>query len=188
MNKKETKGRAKKRKERFMKVGIVMGSHSDLPVVKQAQRILEQFDVEYETRILSAHRTPESVRKYMNTAEKKGVGVFIGVAGKAAHLPGVMAAATTAPVIGLPIKTNVMGGMDSLLSMVQMPKGIPVATVAIDGGENAALLALSILGLSSKAIKDKLVQYRKFMRDKVLEEDRALQKENNSTLEMERQV
>ena len=125
-----------------MKVGIIMGSKSDYPVVEKAEEVLKDFKVPYETRVISAHRTPEAAADFSKDALKNDFEVIIAAAGKAAHLAGVLAASTPIPVIGIPMKTSDLGGMDSLLSTVQMPKGVPVATVAIGGAENAALLAI----------------------------------------------
>jgi 5-(carboxyamino)imidazole ribonucleotide mutase len=159
------------------KVGIVMGSISDLEVVKGAKKVLEGFGVEVEMRVLSAHRTPLEVALYAQDAEKNGIEVLIAAAGKAAHLPGVLAAYTTLPVIGLPVKSSTMDGLDSLLSIVQMPSGVPVATVAINGSENAALLAVQMLALRYKHLADKLKEYKQRMAQQVLEQDKKLQEE-----------
>lgn len=140
------------------KVAILMGSKSDLAIMEPAKITLRQFGVNAEERIISAHRNPQKLIDYVRTTEAE---VFIAGAGKAAHLPGVIAAYTTNPVIGVPIKTADLGGMDSLLSIVQMPSGVPVATVAINGAQNAALLALQILGLKDAVLKEKLGQYKK---------------------------
>ena len=140
-------------------VGIIMGSDSDLPVMEKAFETFDYFNISYEVKILSAHRTPKQHTEYASTAEKRGVKVIIAAAGGAAHLPGVTAAHTTLPVIGVPIKSKALNGMDSLLSIVQMPSGVPVATVAIDGAKNAALLALQIIALSDKNLKQKLKGY-----------------------------
>jgi len=142
-------------------VGIIMGSDSDLPVMEGAIKIFKEFKVSYEVKILSAHRTPNEHAEYSKTAEERGIKVIIAAAGGAAHLPGVTAAHTTLPVIGVPIKSKALNGIDSLLSIVQMPSGIPVATVAIDGAKNAALLALSIMSISDKRINLELKKYRK---------------------------
>ena len=162
------------------KVGIVMGSDSDMPVMAKAAEILDKFGIDYEMTIISAHREPDLFFKWAKAAEEKGFKVIIAGAGKAAHLAGVLAAFTTLPVIGLPIKSSTMDGLDSLLSMVQMPKGIPVATVAIDGAENAALLAVQILALSDKGLSDKLSEYKKEMAEEVKRKDAALQQEINN--------
>jgi phosphoribosylaminoimidazole carboxylase PurE protein len=141
-------------------VGIIMGSDSDLPVMEKAFEIFDAFDTPYEVKILSAHRTPKQHTEYSATAEKRGLKVIIAAAGGAAHLPGVTAAHTTLPVIGVPIKSKALNGMDSLLSIVQMPPGVPVATVSIDGAKNAALLALQIIGIADEDIKQKLSDYK----------------------------
>ena len=156
------------------KVGIIMGSDSDLPVVQKAADVLSDFGVPYEIHIYSAHRTPVEAREFSTTAKEKGFGVIIAAAGMAAHLAGAMAAGTTLPVIGIPIKSEQLGGLDALLSTVQMPSGIPVATVAIDGGSNAALLALEILALSDEALAGKLEEKRKKNAEAVLEKDRGI--------------
>jgi 5-(carboxyamino)imidazole ribonucleotide mutase len=142
------------------KVAIVMGSKSDEAVMKAAMDILEQFSVGYEVKVLSAHRMPNKTRQFALEAEKSGLEVVIAGAGKAAHLPGVIASYTTLPVIGVPIKSDDLQGIDSLLSIVQMPPGVPVATVAINGAKNAALLALQILGLKYKEIRKKIIEYK----------------------------
>ena len=146
-----------------MKAAIIMGSKSDYPVVEKAEDILKEFGVDYELRVLSAHRTPRQAEEFARTAEDRGVEVIIAAAGKAAHLAGVIAGNTPVPVIGIPMKTSDLGGMDSLLSVGQTPKGMPVATVAIGGAENAALLAVQILSVkypelrtAFKAYKDKM--------------------------------
>jgi 5-(carboxyamino)imidazole ribonucleotide mutase len=157
------------------KVAVVMGSDSDLPVVEKALEILESFEIEREVRVISAHRTHDMAVEFAEGAEKRGVDVIIAAAGKAAHLPGVLAALTTVPVIGIPIKSSTMDGLDSLLSIVQMPKGIPVATVAINGSENAALLAVQMLALKYPELGPKLKAYRKEMSDKVKEKDQEIQ-------------
>ena len=159
------------------KVAILMGSKSDLPVVRPAAEILKKFGAETEVRVISAHRTPDAAHAFAANAEKNGVEVIICAAGKAAHLGGVIAAYTTLPVIGLPVKTDMMGGLDSLLSIVQMPSGIPVATVGVNGGENAGLLALQILALRHPEIADKLKEHKKQMAEKIAADDAALQEE-----------
>lgn len=159
------------------KVAIVMGSNSDLPVVKGAIDKLKQFGVEYEARVISAHRTPQAAEEFAKGAEDRGVSVIIAAAGKAAHLGGVIAAYTTLPVIALPIKSSLMDGLDSLLSMVQMPSGIPVATVAVNGADNAGILAVQMLALSDKSLSDKLKQFKADMAKAVEENDKALQEE-----------
>ncbi len=143
------------------KVAIVMGSESDLEIMNEAVKILQDFSVPYELKVMSAKRTPKSVALFSGTAEKKGFGVIIAGAGKAAHLPGVIAAYTTLPVIGVPITTKDLGGLDSLLSIVQMPNGVPVATIAINGAKNAAILACQILANNEPALKNKLKIFKK---------------------------
>ncbi len=157
------------------KVGILMGSKSDFKVVEPAIEVLKKFGVETEVRVISAHRTPEEAHEYAASAKERGLEVLICAAGKAAHLGGVIAAFTTLPVIGLPVKTDMMGGLDSLLSIVQMPSGIPVATVGVNGGENAGLLALQILGIKYSDIADGLVEYKRAMKEKINADDEALQ-------------
>lgn len=161
----------------FGKVAVVMGSKSDFDVVKPAIKTLKKFGVETEVRVISAHRTPSLAHEFAESAKARGVDVIIGVAGKAAHLAGVLAAFTTLPVIALPVKTSMMGGLDSLLSMVQMPSGIPVATVGVDGGENAGLLAVQMLALRYNGLDEKLVAYKKEMAEKIERDDSALQGE-----------
>ena len=143
-----------------MKVAIVMGSKSDYPVVQKAEDILKEFGVEYETRIISAHRTPRVAEEFAKTAEERGIEVIIAAAGKAAHLAGVLAATTPHPVIGIPMKSSTMDGLDSLLSVVQMPKGVPVATVAIDGAENSALLAIQMMSIKYPELREKMKAYK----------------------------
>jgi len=143
-----------------IEVGIIMGSDSDLPNMDDAVKILKEFGIGYEVKILSAHRTPNKHAEYAKSGSERGLKVIIAAAGGAAHLPGVTAAHTTLPVIGVPIKGKSLEGMDSLLSIVQMPPGIPVATVSINGAKNAALLAISILGLCNSVVQSKLDEYR----------------------------
>ena len=157
------------------KVGILMGSKSDFDVVKPAVAVLKKFGVETEVRVISAHRTPDEAHEFAANARKNGMEVLICAAGKAAHLGGVIAALTTLPVIGLPVKTDMMGGLDSLLSIVQMPSGIPVATVGVNAGENAGLLALQILGVKYPEIAEKLAEYKENMKAKINADDAALQ-------------
>lgn len=142
-------------------VGIAMGSQSDLPVMDDAAQILNDFDIPFEIRVLSAHRTPQEMTTYAETAHTRGVKVIIAGAGGAAHLPGMIAATSPLPVIGVPVPTRHMKGMDSLLSIVQMPKGVPVATVAIGGARNAGLLAIQILATADPALLEKMVAYKK---------------------------
>jgi len=160
-----------------MKVAVIMGSASDLPILEKAITILKKFHVEVEVRVLSAHRTPYKTLEYGRMAEELGFDLIIAAAGKAAHLPGIIASVTLLPVIGLPIKSSTLDGMDSLLSIVQMPKGIPVATVAIDGGENAALLAVQILSLKYPLLKEKLRAFRENMEEEVEEKDKEVRAE-----------
>lgn len=159
-----------------MKVSIVMGSESDFPVVERGIRILREFGVDTEIRVISAHRTPDKAVEFGKSAEEEGIEVIIAAAGKAAHLGGVLAAVSIVPVIGLPIKSSTLDGLDSLLSIVQMPKGIPVATVAIDGAENAALLAIQILSVKYESLREKLKEYRKKMAKEVEEKDKEINK------------
>ena len=156
------------------KVGIIMGSDSDLPVVQKAADVLSDFGVPYEIHIYSAHRTPVEAREFSTAAKEKGFGVIIAAAGMAAHLAGAMAAGTTLPVIGIPIKSEQLGGLDALLSTVQMPSGIPVATVAIDGAKNAAVLAVEILALSDEALSAKLEKFRADGTAAALKKDAAI--------------
>lgn len=157
-----------------MKVAVIMGSDSDFKVVKKAIRVLEDFGVEYEAKVLSAHRTPFKAVEFAKNASDNGFDVIIGAAGKAAHLPGVLAGVSTVPVIGLPIKSSTMDGLDSLLSIVQMPSGVPVATVAINGAKNAGLLAVQMLSLKDEAIKEKFVEYKNNMAQGVKEKNERL--------------
>lgn len=157
-----------------MKVAFVMGSDSDLPVVEKGIKTVKDFGVEVVVRVISAHRTPAAAEEFAKTAEENGIGVIVAAAGKAAHLGGVLAAYTTIPVIGLPIKSSTLDGLDSLLSIVQMPPGIPVATVAIDGAENAGILAVQMLALSSPELKEKLKAHKKSMEEKVAAKDAAV--------------
>ena len=159
------------------KAAILMGSKSDFPVVRPAVKVLKDFGAEVEVRVISAHRTPEEAHEFASKAKSNGVEVIICAAGKAAHLGGVIAAYTTLPVIGLPVKTDMMGGLDSLLSIVQMPSGLPVATVGVNGGENAGLLALQILGIKYPEIAEKLAAYKKSMQAKINADDAVLQAE-----------
>jgi 5-(carboxyamino)imidazole ribonucleotide mutase len=162
--------------ERKAKVIIVMGSDSDLGQMKAAADILGKFDIPFDIHVSSAHRTPEKTHQIVAEGEKNGVGVFIAAAGGAAHLAGVVASATTLPVIGVPVSTKIMGGMDSLLSTVQMPSGIPVATVAIGGAKNAGILAAQILSLNDETLREKLKQFRREMAETVAAKDEKLSK------------
>lgn len=165
------------------KVAILMGSDSDLPIVKGAIRTLKDFSIPVEVHVFSAHRTPIQASDFALKAKADGFGVIICAAGKAAHLAGVIAAHTTLPVIGIPIKSSTLDGMDALLSTVQMPKGIPVATVAIDGADNAGILAAQILGVSDEVIAQKLENMKAAMVEEVLEKDKKLQSELISNLD-----
>ena len=158
----------------MMKVGVVMGSVSDLPVVEKGIKVLQDFGVPVEVRVLSAHRCPEEARDFAASARENGFGVLIAAAGMAAHLAGALAANTTLPVIGIPCKSANFDGMDALLSTVMMPSGIPVATVAVDGAENAALLAIEILAVTDAALAEKLAAARKKETDAVLAKDAEL--------------
>lgn len=149
------------------KVGIIMGSDSDLEVMQSAAEILEQFGVGYEITVVSAHRTPDALYKYAKTAEKKGLKVIIAGAGGSAHLPGMVASMTVLPVIGVPVKTKTMDGLDSLLSIVQMPPGVPVASVAINGSKNAGILAVQILATNDKILSKKITTYKNTMNKEV---------------------
>lgn len=157
-----------------MKVAVIMGSDSDYPVVEKTIKVLEDFGVEFEVEALSAHRTHDLVSEYIKNAEKNGVEVIVAAAGKAAHLPGVIAGITVLPVIGLPIKSSTMDGLDSLLSIVQMPTGVPVATVAINGAENAGILAVQILSVKYDELKIKLKEFKQKMEAEVVEKNNAL--------------
>jgi 5-(carboxyamino)imidazole ribonucleotide mutase len=161
-----------------MKVGIVMGSKSDYEVVLRAEKILESFGVDYVTRIISAHRTPSVAEEFAAGAEADGLEVIIAAAGKAAHLGGVIAAYTPLPVIGLPVKSSTLDGLDSLLSIVQMPKGVPVATVAIDGAENAGLLAVQILSVKYGELREKMKAYKENMEREIIRVDAEFQNEH----------
>lgn len=163
-----------------MKVSVVMGSKSDKEVVEKCVKTLEKFGVEVDWRIISAHRTPELANEYASSLKKDGFEVCICCAGKAAHLAGVFAGITTLPVIGLPIKSSTMDGLDSLLSVVQMPSGVPVATVAINGSENAAILALQILAIKYEDLAEKLVDFKKEMKEKIYNEDSILRSERGN--------
>ncbi|MBR5454049.1 MAG: 5-(carboxyamino)imidazole ribonucleotide mutase [Clostridia bacterium] len=159
------------------KVAIIMGSDSDLPVMRGCIEKLDSFGIPYEAHIMSAHRTPELSHDFSENAEKNGFGVIIAAAGKAAHLAGVLAAGTVLPVIGVPMKSSTLDGLDSLLSTVQMPSGIPVATVAVDGAANAAILACQILALSDPSLTEALHKMKKDMADGVAKKDAALMAE-----------
>ena len=160
-----------------MKAAVIMGSKSDYPVVQKAEQLLKDFGVETEVRIISAHRTPATAAEFAVSAEANGIELVIAAAGKAAHLGGVIAAYTTLPVIGLPIKSSTLDGLDSLLSIVQMPAGIPVASVAIGGAQNAALLAAQILAVGDEALSAKLSLFKEKIAENTREKDKSLQSE-----------
>lgn len=164
------------------KVAVIMGSDSDFPVVKGAIEQLKKFGVPFEARVMSAHRTPAAAEEFAKTAEAQGFGVIIAAAGKAAHLGGVLAAQTVLPVIGLPIKSSFCDGLDSLLSIVQMPTGIPVATVGVGAADNAGILAVQMLSLSEPALAEKLRDYKAEMADSVKRKDEKLQAELTTLL------
>jgi 5-(carboxyamino)imidazole ribonucleotide mutase len=157
------------------KVLVAMGSDSDYPVVKDCLKTLKDFDIDFTALVCSAHRTPEKAAEIASTASKEGYDLIIAAAGKAAHLPGVLAAFTTLPVIGLPIKSSLQDGMDSLLSIVQMPPGVPVATVAVNGAVNAGILAAQILAVKHDYLKESLLEYKSNMKKKVGKKNEALQ-------------
>ena len=161
------------------RVAVIMGSDSDLPVVSGCAAKLDELGINYEMRVMSAHRTPADVAEFAQNAYKRDFGVIIAAAGKAAHLAGFIAANTTLPVIGIPIKSGDLGGIDALLSTVQMPSGIPVATVAIDGAVNAALLCIEILSIADGDLAEKLEEKRKADAEKVFEKNAAIEKEFN---------
>ena len=159
------------------KVAVIMGSDSDLETMKPCISRLKSFDIPVEVRVISAHRTPAAAEQFASAAKENGFGAIIAAAGKAAHLAGVLAAYTTLPVIGVPIKTSLMGGLDSLLSMVQMPKGIPVACVAVDGADNAAILSAQMLALSDSDLADRLTRFKSDMAQEVAQKDQKMQRE-----------
>ncbi|HUY05990.1 MAG TPA: 5-(carboxyamino)imidazole ribonucleotide mutase [Acidimicrobiales bacterium] len=158
-----------------MKVAIVMGSDSDESVMRLASDALDEFNVDWEMRVLSAHRTPDDAIAYARSAASRDIGVIIAGAGGAAHLPGVLAAVTTLPVIGVPVALKALDGLDSLLSIVQMPRGIPVATVAIDNARNAGLLAVRMLAISDISLREKVAEFQKKLADEVRRRDQAMQ-------------
>lgn len=159
------------------KVAIVMGSDSDLGIMQKAIEKLKALEIEFEVRILSAHRTPEACAEFSKNAEANGFGAIIAAAGKAAHLAGAIAANTTLPVIGVPVKSSTLDGLDALLSTVQMPSGMPVATVAIDGAENAAILAAQMLALTDEALNERLKNMRREMTEKVQMKDQKIREQ-----------
>ena len=159
------------------KVGIIIGSDSDLPIMKGCISMLKKFGVEYTLNVMSAHRTPARAMEFASKAKENGYGVIIAAAGKAAHLGGVLAAHTTLPVIGIPVKSSTFDGMDALLATVQMPKGVPVATVAVDGADNAAILACQMMGIYDEKLSEKLSQFKDDMEKEVIEKDAKIQSE-----------
>ncbi len=161
------------------KVAIIMGSDSDLPIVEKGINVLKEYEVPFEVHVYSAHRTPEETAVFVKNAKENGFGVIIAAAGMAAHLAGAIAANTVLPVIGIPVSCKNTGGIDALLSTVQMPSGIPVATVAIDGAANAALLSVQILALSEPDLREKLVIARKKGKDNVLAKNKAIEEKFN---------
>ena len=161
-------------------IGIAMGSDSDLPVMEDAAEVLDEFEVRYEMRVLSAHRTPGVMKEYAEQAHTRGVKVIIAGAGGAAHLPGMLAASTPLPVIGVPVQTSTMSGVDSLLSIVQMPGGVPVGTVAINAADNAALLALQILGADDPDLRDQMIEYKDALTDKVEDMDERVRERSSA--------
>lgn len=157
-----------------MKVAVIMGSKSDYEVSEKGLKMLEKFGIEYEVRVISAHRALETLKEFVGQFDDLGVKVVIALAGKAAHLPGVIAGMTTLPVIGVPIKGSAFLGLDSLMSIVQMPKGVPVATVAVDGSDNAAILACQMLAISNEELADKMKAYKKELEEDVLKQDQEI--------------
>ncbi len=166
--------------DNMKKVAVIMGSDSDLPIVEKAIELLDEFEVPREVHIFSAHRTPEQAREFSRNARKNGFGAIIAAAGKAAHLAGAIASETTLPVIGIPVSSKTLDGMDALLSTVQMPSGIPVAAVAIDGAANAALLAMEILAVEDAALAQKLESSRSEAAEKVLEKNESVRRRFNT--------
>ena len=159
------------------KIAVLMGSDSDLPVIKAAFAVLREYGVPFEAHVMSAHRSPEAVQAFASAARERGFGAILAAAGKAAHLAGAVAANTTLPVIGIPVKSSTLDGLDALLATVQMPSGMPVATVAIDGAANAALLAVQMLAVEDDVLAAKLAAKRAAMREQIAEKDARLQKE-----------
>ncbi len=155
-------------------IGILVGSHSDLEVMKEAENFLKEIEIPYEINVISAHRMPHKLFEYATNAESRGLEVIIAAAGGSAHLPGITAALTTIPVIGVPIKSQALNGLDSLLSIVQMPSGIPVATVAINGAKNSAILAAEIIGVKYPEIREKIKKFREKMRKEIEEKNKTL--------------
>jgi len=163
--------------QKNIEVGIIMGSDSDLPVMQDAAKVLEKFDILYELTVVSAHRTPERMVEYAKTAHQRGLKVIIAGAGGAAHLPGMVASLTPLPVIGVPVKTQSLNGLDSLYSIVQMPNGVPVATVAINAAKNAGLLAVQILSVANPQLLQAMIQYKDEMQKQVEEIAHTLEKQ-----------
>ena len=161
------------------KVAVIMGSDSDFDVVKKCLIALEKFDIEYDAEVISAHRNPDKIFSYVRSAEENGIELIIGAAGKAAHLPGVMAGLTPLPVICIPIQTSFQGGLDSLLSIVQMPSGVPVATVAVNGAENAGILAAQMLSIKYPEIREKMKAYKETLDEEVAAKNEKLQAKIN---------
>ncbi|MGD9474185.1 MAG: 5-(carboxyamino)imidazole ribonucleotide mutase [Eubacteriaceae bacterium] len=157
------------------KVAVIMGSDSDFDVVKKCLIALERFGIEFDVQVISAHRNPQKIFNYAETAEENGLELFIAAAGKAAHLPGVIAGITPLPVIGIPIQTSFQGGLDSLLSIVQMPSGVPVATVAVNGAENAGILAAQMLSIKYPEIREKMRAYKILLNDEVVAKNEKIQ-------------
>lgn len=157
-----------------IEVGIIMGSDSDLPIMKEAADVLDEFEIGYEIKIASAHRTPRFTGEYSSTAHERGLKVIIAGAGGAAHLPGVVAAYSPLPIIGVPVKSKALDGLDSLLSMVQMPSGVPVATVAINAAKNAALLAVQIIGVGKPEVQKKMIAYKKKLEEASLKKNEKI--------------
>ena len=157
-----------------MKIAVIMGSISDRQISDDIVKVFDKFDVEYEVEVISAHRTPQRAFEFSKNAKENGFGAIISIAGKAAHLGGVLAANTTIPVIGVPVKSSTLDGLDALLATVQMPSGVPVATVAINGGKNAALLAIQILALSDEKLGQKLLDYKKELEEDVVKMNKEL--------------
>lgn len=157
------------------KVAVIMGSDSDFEIVKKCLIALEKFGIEYDVQVISAHRNPHKIFEYATTAEERGIEVFIAAAGKAAHLPGVIAGITPLPVIGIPIQTSFQGGLDSLLSIVQMPSGVPVATVAVNGAENAGILAAQMLSIKYPQIRKKMKDFKIQLNDEVVAKNEKVQ-------------
>lgn len=158
------------------RVAVIMGSDSDFDVVKKTLSVLERFEIDYDVQVISAHRNPEIIFDYASKAQEEGIEVFIAAAGKAAHLAGVIAGITPLPVIGIPIQTSFQGGLDSLLSIVQMPSGVPVATVAVNGAENAGILAVQILAVKYPKLQAMMRAYKRELNDEVVDKNKKIQK------------